>query len=84
MGSRASPELAVIVAATIRLIELVGPKTWWRDEKKSAPTNPPMITETMTGVGGRPRMSENPIAWGMDTRVTVAAAIRSALNLSQV
>ena len=65
--------LAAIVAATIRLIELVGPKTWWREEKKSAPTNPPMITEAMTGVGGRPRISEKPIAWGIETRVTVAA-----------
>ena len=40
-----------MVAATIRLIELVGPKTWWWDEKKREPTKPPMITEAMTGVG---------------------------------
>jgi hypothetical protein len=77
-------ELAAIVAATIRLIELVGPKTWCRDEKKREPTNPPITTEAMTGVGGRFRMSEKPMAWGMDTSVTVAPAIKSARNFSHV
>ena len=73
-----------MVAATIRLIELVGPNTWWRDEKKRAPTNPPTMTDTMTGVGGRFMISEKPIAWGIETRVTVAPAIRSALNFAHV
>jgi len=41
-----------------------------------------MITETMTGVGGRFMISENPIACGMETSVTVAPATRSARNLA--
>ena len=67
----------------MRLIELVGPKTWWCEEKKREPTNPPMTTEAITGPGGRFRISENPIACGIETRVTVAAATRSALAFSQ-
>src|ERR1017187_8218583 len=69
-GGRPIEELAAIVAATIRLIELVGPNTWWCDEKKSEPTNPPMTTEAITGPGGRLRIKEKPIAWGIETRVT--------------
>ena len=70
--------------ATIRLIELVGPKTWWWEEKNKAPTNPPMMTAAMTGCGGKLRMRANPIAWGMETRVSVAPAVRSARNSAHV
>ena len=74
---------AAIVAATIRLMELVGPKTWWREEKKSEPTKPPMITAAMTGAGGRLRMREKPIACGIETRVKVAPAIASARSFAR-
>jgi len=39
------------------------------------------MTAAITGAGGRLSINENPIAWGIDTRVSVAAAIRSDLNL---
>ena len=39
--------------------------------------------EIMTGIGGRPRISANPIACGMDTSVNVAPAIRSRRNRAQ-
>src|SRR6185312_403969 len=82
-GERPLAAWLASIAATMMLMEFVGPKTWWWEEKNRAPIAPPTTTEVTTGMGGRPRMRAKPIACGIETRERVAPETRSARHFSQ-